>query len=481
MKSQNRLKLILNNLNAAIIEVSSNGRISYLNKKCENLIGLDKIEILGQHVWEFLKEKRTGFDKILEKLKLQPDGITDEYVQIVSEKIRSLWVEVCISPFELNDEDKGYLLILKDITKKKISEDRVRETTNYFINILNDSADAIMGLTKESQVFLWNKGAEYIYGYPAKEMIGKSIQKLLPQDILEKGEIEYLKKESIKNGFVKNYITDRITKQGKRITVDITRTAIKDINGNVVGYSAIVRDITDNLKIQEKLIRSERLSVVGKMAAQVAHEIRNPLSSIMLNIELIEDELEKLSGNEKNEIETNLNIINNEVEHLNNLTDDYLSFVKMPILNREKVNLYTIVKEVTTLMINKVNSEKIILHIVKKDFHNVFIDKMQIKRAIINIIKNSIEAMEKGGKIKIWCSLIKGKKYISLNFKDNGSGISKKSLKQIKEPFYTTKLSGSGLGMHICSQIMKEHKGKLKVDSVENKGTIVRLLFPVIN
>jgi PAS domain S-box-containing protein len=479
MSQQNRLLKLLKNVNTAIIEVKQNARISYVNKKCEELLGVGKKELLGQYVWEFLKEKKKGFEKILEKLEQNPKGIEEDFVQIVSEKIRSLWVEVCISPFELGKDDTGYLIFLKDVTKKKISEDRVRETTNYLINILNDSADAIMGLTNDSKIFLWNKGAEYIYGYTAKEITGKSIKQLIPEDILKKGEIEFLNKESVNKGFVKNYITDRIRKDGKRITVDITRTAIKDVNGKIIGYSAIVRDITKNLEIQEKLIKSERLSIVGKMAAQVAHEIRNPLSSIMLNLELIEDELEEVNGNAKTEIESHLNTINNEVEHLNNLTDDYLSFVRMPVLNREHVNLYSIVNDVINLMSGMTNSKNIEIHILRKEIPNVYIDKLQIKRACLNIVKNAIEAMDKGGKLKIWCNIVKKRNYISLNFKDSGEGIKKKSLKKITEPFYTTKLTGSGLGMHITSQIMKEHKGFLKIHSVYKKGTIIRLVFPL--
>jgi signal transduction histidine kinase len=233
------------------------------------------------------------------------------------------------------------------------------------------------------------------------------------------------------------------------------------------------------LEIQEKLIKSERLSIVGKMAAQVAHEIRNPLSSIMLNLELIEDELEEVNGNAKTEIESHLNTINNEVEHLNNLTDDYLSFVRMPVLNREHVNLYSIVNDVINLMSGMTNSKNIEIHILRKEIPNVYIDKLQIKRACLNIVKNAIEAMDKGGKLKIWCNIVKKRNYISLNFKDSGEGIKKKSLKKITEPFYTTKLTGSGLGMHITSQIMKEHKGFLKIHSVYKKGTIIRLVFPL--
>jgi len=479
MKYQNRLKLLLGKVNTAIIEVKLNGRVSYVNKRCEKLLGVNQKEILGQYIWEFLKEKREGFEKITTKLKEKPEGLEEEYIQIVSEKIRSLWVEICISPFELRKNDSGYLIFLKDVTKKKISEDRVRETTNYLINILNDSADAIMGLTHNSEIFLWNKGAELIYGYSAKEIIGKSIKQLIPEKILDKGELEYLKQKSISNGFIKNYITERVRKDGKIITVDITRTAIKDRTGKVIGYSAIVRDISENLKIQEKLIQSERLSVVGKMAAQVAHEIRNPLSSIMLNIELIEDELEQIKGKEKKEIESNLKTVNNEVEHLNNLTDDYLSFVRMPVLNSENTNLYSIIKDVTKLMLQKIYSENISLNVIVKSCPTIFIDKLQVKRACINIVKNAIEAMGNGGVLKIWCSLIKGGKYLSLNFKDSGVGIPEKTLKRIKEPFFTTKLTGSGLGMHITSQIMKEHKGRLEITSVNKKGTLVRLIFPV--
>jgi len=479
MKQAGRIKQLFKGADLAILEVGKDGKINYLNRSTTRLLELPEKEIIGLHVWEFLKQGKGAFDYIVDLLRQKPDGISDLQIRIISGGIRSLWTEICVTPFSLSDGDKGYLFFLKDITKRKISEDRTRETTNILVNLLDDSADAIMGITLKNTIFLWNRGAEDIFGYTREEMTGKTLDILIPEDLQKQGELTFFTREALEKGFVRDYITDRLRKDGQRIVVNITRTVVQNADGEVVGFSAIVRDISREKKLQKKVTQHERLSVMGQMAAQVAHEIRNPLSSIILNLELVEDELEELDIRQATGIRRLLRTVDTEVSHLSNITDDYLSFVQMPVLDMEEISTLAVVDEVVSLMRQSLNSHKIHLDLLKKTVPLVRGDYNQLRRAVLNVLKNAIEATEEEGTIRIWCSVSRNHQYLYINIRDFGPGIPEEEMEKVFELFYTTKLTGSGLGMHITKMIMDEHGGDVDMFSKPGKGTLVRLRLPL--
>ncbi|NOZ13130.1 MAG: MEKHLA domain-containing protein [Acidobacteria bacterium] len=482
MKQASRIKQLFRNAGLAILEVGKNGKVNYLNHAATNLLGVPEKEALGQHVWEFLKEGKKAFDRIVEMIQESPTGISDVQIRIIGSRIRSLWAELCVTPFVLAEGDEGYLIFLKDITKRKISDDRIRETTNILVNILNDSADAIMGITLENRIFLWNRGAEDIFGYTREEMTDSPLDILIPDDVQRQEELDYFTREAMEKGFIRNYETERLRKDGRRIVVNITRTLVQNAAGEPVGFSAIVRDITREKALQKQVIQNERLSVVGQMAAQVAHEIRNPLSSIMLNLELVEDELEELNEvklRQVTAIRRLLRIVDTEVSHLNNITDDYLSFVRMPMLKTEELSSNSVVDEVVELLRQSINRKRIHLDRMKREVPLIKGDRNQLRRAVLNVLKNAVEASEEEGIIRIWCSVSKSRQCLYVNIRDFGPGIPEKEQERVFELFYTTKLTGSGLGMHITRMILKEHNGDVDIFSKPGKGTLVRLKLPL--
>lgn len=479
MKSDSRIKQLFQNTGLAILEVDQEARVRYLNRGAERLLGVEPEDTIGMRVWEFLKGKKQEFQRLVSMMRQHPNGLTDVPVRVVSNGIRSLWAEVCITPFQLTPEDRGYLIFLKDITHRKIADDRVKETTNILINILNDSADAIMGITLDNRIFLWNRGAENIFDYTAEEMQDQPVEMLIPDDLADRKELAFFTREALAKGVIQNYVTDRIRKDGQRITVNITRTVIRDSGGKEVGFSAIVRDITQQLKLQHQVIQSERLSVVGRMAAQVAHEIRNPLSSIMLNLELVQDELEEMDEKRSIELRHLMRTIETEVDHLSNLTDDYLSFVRMPTPKRKITSPYNVIEEVAALIHGNLVDAGLSLDVRKLEVPPVCLDPNQIRRAVMNILKNAIEASGPGDTIRIWCSRSRDRRHLMINIRDFGTGIPTARLEQIFDLFYTTKLTGSGLGMHITRQILREHGGDVDVFSKPDQGTLVRLKLPL--
>jgi len=470
--------LLLQQAGLAIVESDSNGRVKELNQRAERLLGLPRNEIIGVHLWEFLKGKKAAYRLILEQLEKNPAGISDVQVQLVGERIRSLWVEICVNPVTLNG-DTGFLIFLKDVTRRKTSEDHAQETTNILLNILDDSADGILGITLDNRVFLWNRGAADIYGYATEEMLGQSLDRVIPEDLKAANELELFREEALKKGYIRDYVTDRVRKDGKRITVNITRTVIRDASGQIVGFSAIVRDITEQIHLQQQLIHSERLSVVGRMAAQVAHEIRNPLSSIMLNLEMVSDELDELTGGAVDEIRRMIQTIETEVNHLSNLTDDYLSFVRMPELKRTLTPPYEVLQEVLDIMDAQIEAAGIRVDLMLREVPMALMDRNQLRRAIMNTLKNAVEASNPGDTIRMWCSVSRDGNQLLIHVRDFGQGMSETVQRKLFDLFYTTKLTGSGLGMHITRQILREHGGEVDVFSKPGRGTLVRLKLPL--
>lgn len=479
MKQAGRIKQLFHNAGIAIVEVDRKARISYLNRGAQELLGVSTEEAAGMHVWEFLKGKRPEFDSLVQLLTESPGGLSDIPVNIVGQRIKSLWAEICITPFYFDENDNGHLIFLKDITRRKIADDRIKETTNILINVLNDSADAILGITLDNRFFLWNRGAESVFGYSAEEMMDKPVALLIPDDLRDKNELTFFSREALKKGYVQDFVTDRIRKDGKRITVNITRTVIRNVNGQNVGFSAIVRDITRQQDLQQQVLQSERLSVVGRMAAQVAHEIRNPLSSIILNLELMDDELDELTGQQVSELRNLLSTIETEVNHLSNLTDDYLSFVRMPAPSRSVVSPYALIEEVLRLMQPTAAENRVTLELEPREVPVISADRNQIRRAIMNIIKNGIEASEPDSTVKTWCSVTRDGRFLLINVQDFGTGIPADVCDKVFDLFYTTKLTGSGLGMHITRQILQEHGGDVQMSSREGQGTLVQLKLPL--
>jgi PAS domain S-box-containing protein len=228
--------------------------------------------------------------------------------------------------------------------------DRVSDYERLLANILMNSADAIMSIDTQRRLLTWNRGAEQMYGYRAEEIVGKSFELLVPAERLETGEVDTIDYLLAEQNSMTDFETERLTKDGRRLAVEISCTLVRDSRGRVIGRSAIHRDITEKKRLERELLHSEKLSTIGKMSAHVAHEIRNPLSSIRLNLELLGDELESGAEADIEERRELLKAMQSEVEVLTRFTEEYLQFSRLPQLQRETVDLTELLEEFTAFV-----------------------------------------------------------------------------------------------------------------------------------
>jgi len=341
-------------------------------------------------------------------------------------------------------------------------------------SIIQNYSDAVIALDNDYKIFFWNKGAERIFGYTLDEMLGKTVDPIVPSELKEKGELQWLFEETLRKGYIENYETERITKDGRRIIVNLSRSLIKDENGEILGSIAIVKDVTKVKELEKQIQHSDKLALIGQIAAGIAHEIGTPLNVISGNAEYIMMEM-----GENNPYKEELETIISQAEKIANLIKQLLEFARPKKPNYTKINVNHEISHVVELLKHQFEKSNIKLNLkFSENIPDIYADCSQIHQVFLNIIMNAIQAINQNGLIEIETFLRDG--YVNIKFKDNGIGILPEHIDKIFEPFFTTKEAGkgTGLGLAVSKRIIDEHNGKVEVESTPGKGTIFTVKFP---
>lgn len=344
----------------------------------------------------------------------------------------------------------------------------------FFSDIILKSPDAIIGFRNDSEIFIWNEGAERIFGYSKEEVIGRDFDFLIPTHILKKGEKEYLIDKVKETGFVSDYKTQRITKSGDIKEVNISRFPIFDDNQVCIGNVGIIRDITNEIKLEKELREKENLALIGEVVSSIAHNLSNPLNIISGNADyLLLDKKENEEGYEE------LKVILEETTRITKSIRQLLNFSKPVTLTREPLDINEILNDI----IEKAkfisgNKEVIFKKQFDKNLPQPNADKDLIRDVFLNIINNSIQAVSSKGVIGIKTHA--NNESIFTEISDTGIGISKENIEKIFKPFFSTKGygKGTGLGLSFADRVIKEHKGKIEVSSKPGKGTTFKIYLP---
>lgn len=358
----------------------------------------------------------------------------------------------------------------------KMMKDGKSAHEKFFSDIILNSIDAIIGLDNNYKVFLWNIGAEKLFGYKKEEVMGRDFDFLIPEHLRAKGEKKFLIDEVSRNGFLANYESERSTKSGDIVNVSITRFAIFDENDkDTIGSVGILRDITTVKRLQKELREKENLALIGEVVSSIAHSLSNPLNIISGNADYL-----LLNRNQSEAEYDELKTIVDETTRITKSLRGLLNFSRPLNVEKTRINLNQVAEEVISK--SKYSFGKKVIGF-KKNFDKVLpdimADKAQIEEVISNIIINAIQAFSETGEITVKTSSLN--KGVTIEITDNGPGIPKDNIEKIFRPFFSSKGygKGTGLGLSIAKRIITEHGGSIKVRSQNGKGTSFTINLPL--
>lgn len=351
------------------------------------------------------------------------------------------------------------------------------EQSRYRLAAIVDSAeDAIISKDLNGIVRTWNAGAERLFGYSAAEMIGKPILRIIPPERYAE-EDEILRKVR-RAERVTQYETVRLHKDGEPVDVSISISPIKDLSGRVIGASKIARNISDRKRMERMLVQSEKLAATGRMAASIAHEINNPLESLINLIFLARQACTSESRayhflvTAEQELE--------RVSHIARQTLGYYRDAGSPV----ELYFHGLIENVLTVYHSKLINAGINADVRFNDIDKILVSQGEMLQVISNVIANAIDSMPRGGKLSIVTRAIimEGRYGIETAIQDSGSGIDLEHLPNVFEPFFTTKGDlGTGIGLWVARQLVQARGGKIHVASSTEKGssgTTVTIFIP---
>jgi PAS domain S-box-containing protein len=361
-----------------------------------------------------------------------------------------------------------------------ISVSKTGDAARLLAAIVESSDDAIASKDLNGIVTTWNKSAERMFGYKAEEIIGRPVTLIIPPELHQD---ENMILSQIRRGErIEHFETVRITKSGQRIDVSLTISPVKDRHGNVIGAAKIVRDVTENKKIERALRTTEKLAAAGRLAATVAHEINNPLTSVTNLIYLAKQDV-----SDQKKVTEYLELAGRELDRVAHIARQTLGFYR-DTSSPVRFNVPQALDDLLLLYESRFEARQI--RVVKRYDKDAEITALtgEIRQALSNLITNSIDAMPSGGSLVIRVS--KSRKWDNLRLPgvriticDTGSGISSHHLRNLFQPFFTTKPDvGTGLGLWITRNIFEKHGGTIRLKTrtgTEGHGTAFSIFLPL--
>ncbi|MEH6943621.1 PAS domain-containing protein [Bacillus sp. JJ722] len=448
------------------------GRITYVNDKFVEITKYKEEELVGKrftmvnsdyHPKSFFEELWATIDKgEIWKGEMCNKAKDGTYY----------WVDTTIIPFlDNNKQPYQYVAIQRDITARKEVEEELQNTLKEFkeYKYALDQASIVAVTDERGIITKVNENFCNISKYSKDELIG-SDHRILNSGYHSK---EFFKNlwRKIGNGEVWKGEIRNMAKDGTYYWVHTTIVPFLNDNNKPYQYLAIRNDITEKKKQEEMLHRQDKLSALGQMAAGIAHEIRNPLTSMRGYTEFL------LLDEEKPDRKEHLEIILDEINRVNTIVEEFMMIAKPKADLLAVKNIVSIVRNTLALFAYEAKKKKVQIHLdaCEEEFL-ILCDENRLKQVFLNLVKNSIEAMPDGGQLNL--HIEKNDKNIVIVVSDTGVGIPQNQLKKIGEPFYTTKESGTGLGLMISFKIIESHQGKIEIESEQNKGTSFKIILP---
>jgi two-component system, sporulation sensor kinase E len=358
---------------------------------------------------------------------------------------------------------------LDPVKIKKIMIELFTEKELYRL-VFDSMIEGVIVTDKDNKIIQINRAMEEFLNMPKERVLSHQLEYCNFDP-----EIKGLLEDTTEN----QRIIDReihLGRTGKTFTLTVLPLLHKEES---VGNIVILVDITEKKEKEIQLRQAESLAALTTLSAGVAHEIKNPLASIDIHIQLLKKEIAEFDGEKVKNMENLLVIVKEEIDRLNSIVQDFLFAVRPMNMNLSRENVNEIVKEMLEFLQYELQEAEISVVLeLDEALPDVFIDLKYLKQALLNVLKNSMQALEEGGRLTVKTEESSGGD-ILVHIIDNGHGIPEKIVGKIFEPYFTTRKFGTGLGLVIVFKIIKELGGDIRVSSKEGEGTVFSIRLPV--
>ena len=490
--SERMLNSIFENLPLMVfVKDAQNLRFLRLNKVGEDLLGLSKDNMIGKSDYDFFPKEEADFfvacdRKVLESKNLE--DIPEEKIQTRFNGIRILHTKK-IPIINSFGEAEFLLGISEDITVKKQVEDALKESERMYRTLLNASPEGIVILDMDEKIIEVSNITVEIFGAKNKnEFLGQDLFRFIPDNETEK--LKDVLRKTLFEGLVQNVEFVLKTKTQVQFICELSTTLIQESDGRPKSYMAILRDISERKRIENQLIRTERLVSLGEMASAMAHEINQPLLSISLGIDNLLMKIQQSKSvdqtyfhNKSEKIFEDILRIGRIIDHVRAFSRDHDEFILSSFDINESINN-------AISMISEQFKHHGIGMSVKLDpnVHPIIGNTYRFEQVILNLLTNAKDALDEKTKSTnanfekaITIRSYHDYKTNYVEIKDNGIGVSPQDIDRIMLPFYTTKEVGigTGLGLSVSFGIIKELNGNIDIESKPNFGTLFRISLPI--
>ncbi len=463
-KTQDVLESLVHNTVDAIATMDDSGNITFVNKAYLDMFGTSQDELLGNKDKTIPKGYEEEYWGLVDMVY---SGIEVKGFETKRKKQDGSLIPVSVTHAPLKDKNgiiNGFSAIIRDITKQKRIEQELEDNKQRYQSLFYFNPDLVYSLDLNGIITNINPTVLRLMGYKPEQIIGKNYVNFIHDEHLC-----YTKKsfQQATQGIPQSYETALIHRNDRKGIFHVTNLPII-VNGEIVGVYGIAKDISELKQAEEFLRKSDRVSAIGQLAAGIAHEIRNPLTSVKGFLQFLQEQSFEQEFFE---------IIRHEIDRIELITNEFLILAKPQAKTYNYFSIESILAGFIPLVETQAKLSNIdIVMEIDKNLPVIYCDRNQIKQVFLNVIKNSMEAMTTGGLITF--SVKKKEGYLKIVIEDQGCGIPRERLIRIGEPFYSTKEKGTGLGLMIIFNIIKEHKGSIEIRSEVDIGTQVEICLP---
>lgn len=476
--SEQKYRSLFENLLDIYFQVDRKGTLILLSPSVGKALGREPEELLGQRAVELVsfpeREEKALFDTLKTK------GYLEDEEVLLGEGAKKKW-------FSLNarmvwDQEGREFTVegtLRDIDQRKRYERALREEKERMDATLRSVDEGILTLDREGGVVLMNRAAEELTGWSHQAAMGKGVESVCR--LKREGTLRLLTREEILSrrdlrGEMRLLLR---TLSGEELLVALTLVSLRSEGEEQEGLLLLLRDIRERQKLEEEMLKGQKLESLGVFAGGIAHDFNNLLAGILGNISLAKRFLpspEKLAHK--------LEEVERASLRARDLTLQLLTFAKGGAPQKKNVSLRHLLRESVEFVLSGSSVEA--EYDFPEDLWSVEADEGQIGQVVRNIVLNSRQAMNEKGRISIGCENVPflervdlcGGKYVKIKIRDNGPGIPREQHHRIFDPFYTTKPKGSGLGLTVSHSIVKKHGGVIEVESTLGEGSLFAIYLP---